>query len=307
MRLAQTLNGSSDSAKFGSNAQIYPFTTERLDLSLQALPIGESRVCTVNGSGDQIINLALLGAREILSFDCNCYALWWAELKLIAIRTLSYKQFCQFFFVEQQNYSTNSTVLSAKTYCRLRSELSLKALEFFDAIFLGEESSGLELRTSSLFTRRRDNANLAKRCNLYLQSSVLYDIAQQQLSHVSVSFLQVEAERLCFELEQGYDLILLSNLADYAHFASGSKVGALEHFVSTIILPLSKKLNSDGVLAVAYIYETQPRIKADYRSEVDHPEIRDLVLKKYFSKVVQTNFSGVAVDTLDALITVSNG
>ena len=290
--------------KFGTRAQIYPFTTERLDLSLRALPLEDANVCTVNGSGDQLINLALLGSRKILSFDCNLYALFWAELKLAALKALAFEEFCAFFFIESSPRIKHSKVLSPETYQQIRASLGAGARLFFDTLLLSGSTSGMEIRTGALFTRRRDSLELATRCNLYLQSERLYTLAKRSAIASEVRFLNCSAYDLAGTLTEHFDVILLSNLADYAHFASGSKVGALTYFVDNLVVPLFGKLRPGGILAAAYLYETSAAPRENYRSEIDVPQIRQAVFAKYFNQFFETSFPGVEPQTFDSLLMV---
>ena len=75
---------------------IYPFTTENIAGYMKGLDLVNKRVICVTGSGDHVLNIVLLGCKNILTFDVNPLTKYYMDLKLSAIKYLSYKEFLDF-------------------------------------------------------------------------------------------------------------------------------------------------------------------------------------------------------------------
>jgi len=79
---------------------IYLFTTENIAGYMRDLDLTGKKVVTVTGSTDHIINIVARGAKEILTFDINPLVKEYMDLKLSAIRTLSFKEFVLFLLFD---------------------------------------------------------------------------------------------------------------------------------------------------------------------------------------------------------------
>ena len=83
--------------KFGEYASVYIFTTESLSSYIDKLKVKNKDILTVTGSGDQLLNLALNGAKTVDNFDINKNAYYFVQLKLAALQSLNYDEFLNFF------------------------------------------------------------------------------------------------------------------------------------------------------------------------------------------------------------------
>ena len=74
-------------------SSIYSFTTENIAGYMNELDLTDKKVITVTGSSDHIINVILKGCTDITTFDINPLTKYYMDLKLSAIKELSYKEF----------------------------------------------------------------------------------------------------------------------------------------------------------------------------------------------------------------------
>ncbi len=87
---------------FSKYGYIYPFTNEKLKIIFKYLDLS-NRILTVTSSGDQSLFAILNGATKIDCFDKNKLAKYFSELKIAAIKSLSYKQFKKFYKINDLN------------------------------------------------------------------------------------------------------------------------------------------------------------------------------------------------------------
>ena len=72
---------------------IYPFTSENIAGYMKDLDLTGKKVITVTGSTDHILNAILQGATEITTFDINPLTKPYMDLKISALKNLSYEDF----------------------------------------------------------------------------------------------------------------------------------------------------------------------------------------------------------------------
>ena len=106
-----------DLNKFNKLSKIYSFTTENIAGYFEYLNLENKTILTVAGSGDHIINAFFKGAKKVYGFDINYLALIYTELKLVAMQNLGYKEFLNFFMInEENNIRKNKNALNYKIY-----------------------------------------------------------------------------------------------------------------------------------------------------------------------------------------------
>ena len=85
---------------FGEFSKIYLMTTENIKGFLQQYDLQNKEILTVAGSGDQMLNAYLMGAKNVTCFDINPLAFFQVKLKKAAVCALNYEEFLEFFFPE---------------------------------------------------------------------------------------------------------------------------------------------------------------------------------------------------------------
>ncbi|MBI4919056.1 DUF3419 family protein [archaeon] len=294
---------------FALFARIYAFTTENLAGYLPLLNLDNAKVLTVSGSGDQVINAYLQGAGIVDSFDLNIFSGIFTELKLKALQSLSFEEFKQFFLLENLTESgdLNKSVLDFKVYNELRANLSELAATTLDKMFEEEDNKGDKLRVSQLFSSAWDMNKLSIGNNLYLNSEEKFEQAKENVKEKQTKWVNCHITKLKTYLRnRKYDVILLSNISDYAKELFRYRPDYLQAFCDEVISPLTENLNPGGVICAAYVYDFrhQFNLEDDYRSQIDNPEIRQDVFKNLGIPCQEITFSSVMEGKKDGILLV---
>ena len=124
-----------DDKEFG---QIYPFTTENIAGYIDCFDLQDKSLLTVGSSGDQIINAALKGTKNITLLDINPYAKYYYYLKASGILELSLTEFNEFFRYNDHPkvFKYNKKVFNKDSYKKLKS--TLKSLNKDSYLFWDE-------------------------------------------------------------------------------------------------------------------------------------------------------------------------
>lgn len=254
--------------EFNSNSAMYVFTTENLIDYLKKLkPTGKS-VLTVTGSGDQLINLALMGAKRVDNFDVNQNAFFITQLKLAALQALSYEEFLSFFCLYEDQELSNAGLISYqkrigendlafdfKTYLKIKPYLDDTSAFFWNLIYEDFQFDGKKLASSKLFfdgTRRGALKN-----NEYLQSEEKYNQARENIKTVEINFMECNLLDV-HTLPNTYDIMLFSNIYDYLT-DEWYHVISEDAFVGYVEEKASQRLSEGGTIAVAYQYNYKVR------------------------------------------------
>ena len=88
-------------AYFTSCNPVYLFTNDNPEDILSNMNLN-GKLISVTGSFDHQLNAILMGAKNITSFDINNIAKYFAELKLQAIKHLSYEEFMDFYKIRKR-------------------------------------------------------------------------------------------------------------------------------------------------------------------------------------------------------------
>jgi hypothetical protein len=251
--------------RFKGIAPIYPFTTENLAGYFPFLKINGKTILTVSGSGDQVLNAMYFGAKQIDAFDINLLSSLYTELKLQALRFLSYDDFLSYFsFV-----SDNRQVLSRRLYDKFSDSISSSAKYVFDLFYQAFNDRGYEMRNSHLFYNRPPVDHQSAVYNEYLQNPDKYLQTRNNSGASIYRWLQSDIMELKHILEPAarYDVILLSNIADYAHLMyPGSE--HLKYFTQQILHPLVRYLSPEGILCAACIFLIDAQVPAKARNDM---------------------------------------
>ena len=110
-------------------ASMYIYATEMVRHYYRRVGLKGQRVLTVAGSGDQVLNAYLMGARDVTGFDLSTKALLMTRLKIAAVRTCSYQEFLDFFGAERVNVG-----FAFSLYVKIREALDTVTRQFFDRL-----------------------------------------------------------------------------------------------------------------------------------------------------------------------------
>lgn len=231
------------SNEFGKYSKIYMMTTENIKGFLETCYLENKNVLTVAGSGDQMLNAYLMGAKNVTCFDINPLAFYQVELKKAAVSTLSYQEFLDFFFLEFNN------ILSPKIFEKIAPALGFEACTFFQLLYNNYNSNDIFKRVYYNFSPSLDKM---KRMNAYLEEDN-YTKLSSILKNKDISFIESDITTLPEKLnDHSYDYILLSNISDSIQDIWQNN--SLKNF-KRLIHTLSKHLNLYGMIQVGYIYD----------------------------------------------------
>ena len=254
--------------EFSSNSAMYVFTTENLVDYIKKLKPENKNVLTITGSGDQLINLALMGTRKIDNFDVNQNAYFITQLKLAALQALSYEEFLDFFCLYdgeeisnagtvyfQKKIGENDCAFSFKTYLQIKPYLDETSAFFWNLIYEDFQFDGKKLATSSLFYSGTRYSALKN--NAYLRDEESYLKARNMINNIQINYIECNLLEV-HKLSDIYDIMLFSNVYDYL-IDEWYNVISEEDFVDYIESQASQRLSENGTIAVAYQYGYKKR------------------------------------------------
>ena len=99
--------------EFSKYSGLYAFTNENLLATFNLLNLKNKSLLTVAGSGDSIFEAYLQGVKKVYSFDINCLAKYYIELKKAGVKALGWEDFIAFSLMNQimKNYSKEDYIV----------------------------------------------------------------------------------------------------------------------------------------------------------------------------------------------------
>jgi MoaA/NifB/PqqE/SkfB family radical SAM enzyme len=268
--------------RFSILSPVYPFATENIGGYLDAIDFGGKSVLTVASSGDHAINVFAAGAAEVTCFDLNHLSRHILELKLALLQELPHQGYLRFFL-------EGSLAFDVKTYRAARERLPLATRFFWDKAYSRFDENGAALRASTLFKDTHDtrptadkSANAIKN-NPWLASDGAFDAAKRACVGKRPRFFQSDVMTLAAKLEASYDIILLSNLSDYAH--KMFERDCLAAYGDQVVTPLAGKLSANGVIAFGYVYDGRDLHGSKARSPINDPVARRAAFGQEYDEV----------------------
>lgn len=255
------LNLNNHKEKFGQFAPIYRFTTENLEY-LQFLPVKNKEVLTVGGSYDHCIDLALLEAKSVENIDLNICAKYYAQLKNTALLYLDYNTFKEFL-------GNSDNIFNIQIFNQIKTLLPLEVELFFTQMLTKFNNNGQKMITSQYFHNRNHQDSLS--LSLYLKNETHYLLAKESIK--KHQFLWHTQDINCHTNLKQYDLILLSNIADYSHKIFDNNNHTVD-FRDKIVLPLTKHLKPNGTIMFAYVFDALNILNSDKRNHFNLSEVR---------------------------------
>ena len=261
---------------------IFPFTTENIAGYIDYFDLQDKSLLTVGSSGDQIINAAFKGAKDITLLDINPYAKYYYYLKAAGILELNPTDFNEFFRYNDypKVFKYNKKVFDKASYKKLKS--TLKSLDndsylFWDELFDMYQPDYIRF---SLFSNDEYGTSVLGKSNLYLQSENTYDETKTKLKELRPEFINEDIFKS--NLTKNYDNIWLSNIACYLY--QDKIKGMTDKFAD--------KLAVDGKLLISYLYSIDMNTEYDDDWSPIYDLKNDLELLKEYSPIFHF-FKGV--------------
>lgn len=228
---------------------IYAFTNENIKGYFNRLNFEQKNILTVAASGDHIFEALLRNSKNIDSFDINKLTKYFINLKEAAIKTLDLNEFITFFCLD-----SNYDVFNEQIYNKIRPKLKTDDLLFWDILY--SKFPGKTLRCSNLFHDTEETYNFLKHSLYYLQKEyyqklkeILINMENENKS-INIDIYDITKKRTL--PRNDYDIILLSNIADYIEDFYDKD--HLEKFKKLITKNLNAHLNNNGIICVAYLF-----------------------------------------------------
>ena len=266
---------------------IYPFTSENIAGYMKDLDLTGKKVITVTGSTDHILNAILQGATEITTFDINPLTKPYMDLKISALKNLSYKNFIKLLLFES-NINLDYSIISSLDMSDESKIFWLEQLSKFN-------NNGIELRNSSLFNTKYFNPNSKLWQNLYLEKNK-YNLLKQRLKYANISFINSSLNDL--KIDEHFDYMFLSNISDYLNLMYSSD--RLQNY-RDLLKEFQKKID---IIYFAYLYDIG---NSNPRTEID--DLRKV--KEIFFNFQQVEFKsaleGSSQDKKDGVLILKRG
>lgn len=235
--------------EFTKYSSIYPFTNENLNGYFDKLSIINKSVLTVAGSGDHYLELLIRNSNNIEIFDINILTKYYMALKVAGIKALDYNEFISYFFLERNYLNT----FNKDSYLKIRKYLNENDLIFWDALYT--KYSGNIIRSSRLFYRTEETYLFLRTFISYLNPDN-YQTIKEKLQNTDLNFenkfYNCNMKELESLISKKFDIILLSNIADYLN--ETYKIMPAEKFKKYILKELTNLLNNEGIICVAYLF-----------------------------------------------------
>lgn len=236
--------------EFTKYSGVYSFSTENLSY-LEKINLEGKEALTVTGSFDQALNLIFEGAKKICNFDTNVNTVFFAYLKMAAMKAFSYQEYLNFFFGENK--------MPYEMYQRLLSFLPETVAIYWNHMYGIFSNDGNALMNSRLLEKPSDIKNTILG-NPYLYSEANYERTRSRLNEVEISFVEKDVLEIG-EGKETYDAMFFSNIESYLVSDYFSTMGEQE-YVDFIENKASKQLNEGGIIQMAYQYGYKTKIKA---------------------------------------------
>ena len=272
---------------FDGYQDLYYQTNENIAeyLNLIDLTNKENALC-VAGSGDQAFSLIYNGIKDIELFDVNKFT----EYFILGIKKA---------MILKYNYSEYINVLnkliSQMTMPSEINEILLDLLSYMEEPYKTFWQTILDYN-NHLQKEAKINTNFMYGLNVnaglkiipqfcpYLENDTNFNYLKEKLNTANIHFKYCNAINLADTFHKKYDLILLSNILDYAYVYWGNNwhMQNLNNYISD----LQKLLKNNGIIFLHYIfYASKPFHQSDfYKPYIDYnSEIYDL---KYNHQII---------------------
>lgn len=234
----------SDVARMMGFEKIYPFTTENIAGYIDFFDLKDKPLLTVGSSGDQIINAAIRGTKDVTSLDINPYTRYYYYLKAAGILELNLTEFYEFFIYHSSFRGSiiNRETFNNASYKKLKN--TLQGLDNDSYLFWNELFDTYSPATvrCNLFSNDEYPISLLKEIDLYLQSENNYSEVKDKIKKLRPEF--INANVLKTNLDDKFDNIWPSNISCYLQRNEMKKV--TNKFLHS--------LNDDGQLLISYLY-----------------------------------------------------
>lgn len=252
-----------DKSSFFGYTKVYPFTNEDLKEVLELIEFRNiTNALTVLASGDQTFNLICNGVLDIETFDINYLTEYFVlGLKRAMILKYSYEEFKSMY----------ARILSSDDLDEI-AEIINGLIPFMDDIYKTfwkeindfnysyQKENNTSLSLIKMLTREPNNLGFIV-VNPYLECSDSYNRFKSNLMRSNITFKWANGVNIASSFRSKYDLIMLSNILDYAYSYWGLYWN--EEKLKKFLMSLDGILSADGVVLLHYAFNYY--LKKDYK------------------------------------------
>ena len=211
---------------------------------------------TITGSGDQIINMANIGAKEIDAFDINPLSKRGSALRIAAVRTLDQSVFHYFY----KTFASN-------IFAKVSENLSEEDYAYWNAIY---DIMDPKIIRTNLFPYLKLEKEDSKAINPYLDEEN-YKQVQRLLSEVKINYIDCDIYDLPQHIkDKRYDAMNFSNIYEYLNFGKETSIENAKRYRDFIMKEMYSRLNEGGTIVASYMYAFSEKVK----EEIDKMIIR---------------------------------
>lgn len=188
---------------------VYPFSNEYLEEFFDKIDLTGGRAMVVGSSGDQVLHAIDKGAKDITLVDGNMWTLPFVELKLSAMKNLSYEDF--------KTYMCYGNVFYSKMYSKVSHDLSKQSQAFWDKIMF-ELPWSIQNRALEIFSHNGiegQDYQYGMKFHSYYTSKKKFNELKAKLKDAKVDIKIADLSDFPKVADGKYDLIMLSNILDY--------------------------------------------------------------------------------------------
>lgn len=227
---------------FRKYSMSYFTTTEFISDYLGNERFNTGSALTILASGDHVFSLALSGLQKINAFDINRLAYYVYYLKLAMLKKLPYDAFlkiCYYFTYYSYKDEVKEMIDS------LKNEMPEDVYEYFRRILEIDEKE-----TGSIYNLFYEAVfDMLEVANPYLHSEDDYLMCRKRISDTEVNLYFGDARDIPDMVGGLYDIILLSNVADYLSRGIPLRLDEFRNYIKRYY----DLLNRDGLL-INYLY-----------------------------------------------------
>lgn len=253
---------------FSEYQRVYKDTNENIDgyMNLMALE-GKENALTVLASGDHAFNLAYHGISNIETFDTNRLTEYYSlGLKRAAILKYDYAGYLYFMrkIVDKATPLEELTELVRGLFPYMESKTYIywQYVVEYNYQIQKQSSDPLNLFQMILINIQKEEMAIAK--NTYLKNKDHYNILKANLKKVEISFQCCDCMNLDSVFKSQYDLLFLSNIADYFDKSFGLywKYNKLKKYEERLL----KIMKENGQIALAYLISCYSLSTGNFRT-----------------------------------------
>ena len=253
---------------FSEYQRVYKDTNENIDGSMNLMALeGKENALTVLASGDHAFNLAYHGISNIETFDTNRLTEYYSlGLKRAAILKYDYAGYLYFMrkIVDKATPLEELTELVRGLFPYMESKTYIywQYVVEYNYQIQKQSSDPLNLFQMILINIQKEEMAIAK--NTYLKNKDHYNILKANLKKVEISFQCCDCMNLDSVFKSQYDLLFLSNIADYFDKSFGLywKYNKLKKYEERLL----KIMKENGQIALAYLISCYSLSTGNFRT-----------------------------------------